>query len=91
MLDIEYGATSTCYGLSTSSMVSWISDFVSKYHSLTGRYPIIYTTNDWWNSCTGNSKAFSANSPLNLARYGSSVGTIPGGWPYQTFWQFDDS
>ncbi|PWN40119.1 putative N,O-diacetyl muramidase [Ceraceosorus guamensis] len=94
MLDIEYnpGSGGTCYGLSAASMVSWIRDFVNTYHSKTGRYPLIYTTNDWWNTCTGNSKAFSANSPLVLARYGaSSPGTIPGGWPYQTIWQWADS
>ncbi|OCK75562.1 glycoside hydrolase family 25 protein [Lepidopterella palustris CBS 459.81] len=91
MLDIEYGASSECYGLSASSMVSWISDFVDTYQSLTGRYPMIYTTNDWWTTCTGNSQAFSANCPLVLARYSSSVGTIPGGWPYQTIWQYSDS
>ncbi|KAF2201321.1 N,O-diacetylmuramidase [Delitschia confertaspora ATCC 74209] len=91
MLDIEYGSTSTCYGLSQSAMVSWITDFVNKYHSLSGRYPMIYTTNDWWVTCTGNSKAFSSTCPLVLARYSSSVGTIPGGWAYQTIWQFNDA
>ncbi|KAF2496588.1 putative N,O-diacetyl muramidase [Lophium mytilinum] len=91
MLDIEYGPTSACYGLSTSAMVSWITDFVNQYHSLTGRYPMIYSTNDWWTTCTGNSKAFSANSPLVLARYGSSPGAIPGGWGYQTIWQYSNS
>ena len=44
-----------------------------------------------WSTCTGNSNAFSANSPLVLARYGSSPGTIPGGWPFQTIWQNADS
>ncbi|KAF2123212.1 putative N,O-diacetyl muramidase [Lophiotrema nucula] len=91
MLDIEYGPTSTCYGLSATAMVNWITDFVNEYHAITTRYPLIYTTNDWWTTCTGNSKKFSSNSPLVLARYGSSVGTIPGGWPYQTIWQFADS
>jgi len=52
---------------------------------------MIYTTNDWWTTCTGNSKAFSSTCPLVLARYGSSVGTIPGGWGYQTIWQYSDS
>ncbi|KAI4155549.1 MAG: hypothetical protein LQ340_000940 [Diploschistes diacapsis] len=92
MLDIEYNPNgATCYGLSTSSMVSWIQDFVSTYHSSTGRYPMIYSTDDWWSTCTGNSQAFSAYSPLVLARYGSSPGTIPGGWPFQTIWQNADS
>ncbi|KAI4157635.1 MAG: hypothetical protein LQ342_008119 [Letrouitia transgressa] len=92
MLDIEYNPSgATCYGLSASSMVSWISDFVSTYHSKTGRYPLIYSTNDWWTTCTGNSKSFSTTCPLVLARYGSSPGTIPGGWPFQTIWQNADS
>lgn len=82
MLDIEYNPNgATCYGLSASAMVSWIKDFSDTYHAKTSRYPIIYTTNDWWNTCTGNSKAFSTTNPLNLARYGSTVGTVPGGWP----------
>jgi GH25 family lysozyme M1 (1,4-beta-N-acetylmuramidase) len=91
MLDIEYNPYgATCYGLSASQMVSWISDFVNTYKSSTGRYPMIYTTADWWNTCTGNSKSFT-ECPLVLARYSSSVGTIPGGWPYQSFWQNSDS
>lgn len=92
MLDIEYNPSgATCYGLSASAMVSWIQSFVNTYHSATGRYPLIYSTNDWWTTCTGNSAAFSSTSPLVLARYGSSPGTIPGGWPYQTIWQNADS
>ena len=91
MLDIEYGPSgNTCYGLSASSMVDWISDFVSAYHSATTRYPMIYTTDDWWSTCTDNSDAFSKDSPLLLASYGSSVGAIPGGWGFQTFWQNTD-
>jgi GH25 family lysozyme M1 (1,4-beta-N-acetylmuramidase) len=91
MLDIEYGPTSTCYGLSASAMVSWITSFVNQYNSLTGRYPMIYTTADWWTTCTGNSNAFKDKCPLVLARYSSTVGTIPGGWPYQTIWQNNDA
>ncbi|GES63840.1 N,O-diacetyl muramidase [Aspergillus terreus] len=91
MLDIEYNPYgATCYGLSASSMVAWISDFAETYKSAVGRYPMIYTTADWWNTCTGNSAAFT-DCPLVLARYSSSVGTIPGGWPYQSIWQNSDS
>ncbi|MDI1492709.1 MAG: hypothetical protein OHK93_004491 [Ramalina farinacea] len=92
MLDIEYNPSgATCYGLSASAMVSWVSDFVDTYKAATGRDPLIYTTDDWWSTCTGNSGAFSGSSPLVLARYGSSPGTIPGGWGYQTIWQNADS
>lgn len=92
MLDIEYNPSgATCYGLSASAMVSWISSFVTTYHSKTGVYPMIYTTADWWTTCTGNSKAFNQLCPLVLARYSSAPGTIPGGWPYQTIWQNSDA
>ena len=72
-------------------MVSWISDFSNTYHSLTGVYPTIYSTTDWWTTCTGNSSAFGATNPLWIARYSSSAGTLPAGWGYYTFWQYADS
>jgi len=92
MLDIEYNpyGSNKCYGLSTSAMVKWIHDFVDTYSSQTGRPPMIYTTTDWWKTCTGNNGGFGA-SPLVLARYSSSVGTIPNGWGYETIWQNADS
>lgn len=41
-LDIEYNPSgSERYGLSSSSMVSWIKDFSNQYYSSTARYPII--------------------------------------------------
>ncbi|KAI4141378.1 MAG: hypothetical protein L6R39_005374 [Caloplaca ligustica] len=93
MLDIEYNPNgATCYGLSQASMVNWIQDFVNTYHSKTTRYPMIYSTNDWWVTCTGNSAAFHTTCPLVLARYSTAgPGTIPGGWPYQTIWQNADT
>ncbi|KZT57394.1 glycoside hydrolase family 25 protein [Calocera cornea HHB12733] len=93
MLDIEYNPSgATCYGLSTSAMVSWLSSFSSTYEAATGRYPIIYTTTDWWSTCTGGSSAFAANSPLFVAAYNTEgPGTLPAGWSYYSFWQWADS
>lgn len=91
-LDIEYNPYGAeCYGLSQASMVSWIKAFVNEYHAKTTRWPVIYSTTDWWSTCTGNSTAFNANDPLWVARYASAVGTLPGAWPYYTFWQNTDS
>lgn len=36
----------------TSNLQTWIQSFVTTYHTQTGRYPIIYSTNDWWTTCT---------------------------------------
>ena len=41
---------------------------------------VIYTTTDWWNTCTGNSAAFASNSPLWIAHFASTVGPLPAGW-----------
>lgn len=91
-LDIEYNPSGAeCYGLSRSSMVSWIGSFSNEYHAREGVYPVIYTTTDWWTACTGNSSAFASTNPLWIARYSSSAGTLPAGWSYYTFWQNADS
>lgn len=92
MLDIEYNPYgATCYGLSQSAMVSWITAFVNEVHAKTTRWATIYSNLDWWTQCTGNSGAFHDNDPLFVARYASSPGTLPGGWPFYTFWQYADS
>lgn len=88
-LDIEYNPYGpTCYNLSKTAMTTWISDFAKRYRARTGRYPVIYTTLDWWKSCTGNTSAFSTTSPLWIARYASTPGTLPAGYDYYTFWQY---
>jgi len=93
VLDIEYNPYDggTCYGLSKASMVSWITAFVNEYKTKTGRDAVIYTTTDWWTTCTGNSTKFHTTNPLWVARYASAPGTLPGSWPYYTFWQYTSS
>ncbi|KAF5356890.1 hypothetical protein D9756_006421 [Leucocoprinus leucothites] len=92
VLDLEYNPNGAkCYGLSASAMVAWVKDFSNTYRSATERFPIIYTTTDWWTTCTGNSAAFGNDNPLWIARYASSIGTLPAGWTFATFWQYADS
>lgn len=89
VLDIEYNPYGdTCYGLDAASMVSWIADFMNTYYARTGRYAAIYTTTDWWTTCTGNNGDFGANHPLWIARYASDPGALPAGWGFYTFWQY---
>ena len=91
-LDIEYNPYgATCYGLSKGGMVNWIADFINTYHARTGRWAVIYSTTDWWTTCTGNYPGFANNDPLWIARYSSSVGALPAGWGFYTFWQWADS
>jgi GH25 family lysozyme M1 (1,4-beta-N-acetylmuramidase) len=79
-----------CYGLSQSTMVSWITAFIAEMKKDSGKTPIIYTTTDWWDSCTGDSSAFTAD-PLWIASYGVSVPSIPPVWGSLAFWQYSES
>ena len=89
-VDLEWNPYgSACYGKSAASMVAWIHDFVNTVHARTGRYPTIYTSTSWWSQCTGNNGGFGAD-PLWIARYSSSVGTLPHGWSFHTIWQNAD-
>ncbi|MGS2618621.1 lysozyme [Micromonospora sp. LZ34] len=91
-LDIEYNPYgATCYGLSQSAMRSWITAFVNRYQARTGRWATIYTTADWWATCTGNYAGFTGTNPLWLARYANTVGTVPAGWATWSFWQWASS
>jgi GH25 family lysozyme M1 (1,4-beta-N-acetylmuramidase) len=96
MLDIEYDPyvssdhTNECYGLTAWQMTAWVAAFVTQARSLTGQYPVIYTTADWWNTCTGGSTAFGAD-PMWVAAYGSASPPMPAGWPAWTFWQYTSS
>ena len=93
MLDIEYDPyvqadhTNECYGLTPAQMTAWLSAFASTARSLTGQYPVIYTTADWWDTCTGRSAALSAD-PMWVAAYGFASPPVPAGWHAWTFWQY---
>ena len=93
MLDIEYDpyvasdGTNECYGLSPSRETAWISAFVATARSLTGQYPIIYTTANWWDTCTGGSTAF-GDDPMWVAAYGFDTPPMPAGWQDWSFWQY---
>ncbi|MCC3296792.1 GH25 family lysozyme [Arthrobacter caoxuetaonis] len=95
LLDIEYNPYpelgNTCYNFSASQMVSWIRDFSNTIKARTGRLPMIYTTADWWNRCTGNSTAFS-DHPLHIARYSTAgPGSMPSGWKTYNVWQYSST
>ncbi|MGP3966267.1 lysozyme [Streptomyces sp. 6N223] len=92
VLDIEanpYG--STCYGLSTSSMRSWIMDFYNTYKARTGRDMVIYTSPSWWNTCTGSWSGMASLSPLWVAHWTTGSPTLPGGFSVWTVWQYTSS
>jgi GH25 family lysozyme M1 (1,4-beta-N-acetylmuramidase) len=93
MLDIEYDpytgtdGTNECYGLSRTAMTAWLAAFTQTVRNLTGQLPVIYTTADWWDTCTGGSTAFGAD-PMWVAAYGFAKPPLPAGWRAWTFWQY---
>jgi GH25 family lysozyme M1 (1,4-beta-N-acetylmuramidase) len=88
-LDIEYNPYgAACYGLTPTAMVSWLTSFVTQYQVLTGRSPIIYTTTNWWQTCTGNYPGFAVTVPLWIACWCQAVGQLPAGWTSNSFWQW---
>lgn len=92
MLDIEYNPYGeSCYGMAGPRMASWIRDFSNTVRARTGRYPTIYSTANWWNTCTGSDPSFGVTNPLFLACYCSTPGKMPAGWGYQTIWQYNDN
>lgn len=91
-LDIEYDPYGpTCYGLTPAQMVSWVTSFVDEYHTITGRWAVIYSTTDWWSTCTDNYSGFAGEDPLWIANFGPSPSPLPAGWSTYTFWQDADS
>jgi GH25 family lysozyme M1 (1,4-beta-N-acetylmuramidase) len=87
-LDIEYNPYGAeCYGKTPAAMIAWITAFSNEVAGRTGRAPMIYTTADWWNTCTGGSYNFSGN-PLWIAAYGTAAPPMPAGWGAWTFWQY---
>ncbi|GAA4265820.1 GH25 family lysozyme [Frondihabitans peucedani] len=96
LLDVEYGYNGTCWGLSPAAMVKWIADFSNTVLAKTGTRPAIYTTANWWNTCTGSSRAFSAN-PFFVAQYPSSTtasskpASLGASWSKWTLWQWSST
>ena len=93
VLDLESQPLVTseaCYGLTQAQMVTWIGQFVAAANKQTGLSTVVYSNPNWWQACTGNTKAFAAD-PLWIADYGVASPAVPPGWPGYTFWQSSDS
>lgn len=83
VVDLEndpYKKKRNCYGKNVPTIISWISGFLREAKALTGKWPIIYTTDDWWRQCARSTGAF-RHDPLWLADYdGGVVPPVPSPW-----------
>ncbi|MFC7219028.1 GH25 family lysozyme [Streptomyces polyrhachis] len=93
VLDIENNPSGAmCYGLSQTSMRSWILDFYNTYKARTTRDVVIYTSPSWWNTCTGGWSGMATRSPLWVAHWTSNhTPTKPTGFTAWTVWQYTSS
>ncbi|PCC36226.1 cell wall-binding repeat-containing protein [Glutamicibacter sp. BW77] len=106
LLDIEWnpykktaypqGKGDICYGLSPAQMVTWIKDFGNTIKASTGRLPMIYTAQSWWDQCTGDSEAFKY-WPLHVSVFPTSDTStknpreLPEGWKTFNVWQYSSN
>ena len=82
VVDLEndpYKKATDCYGLGVPAMIAWIAGFTGRAKALTGEWPTIYTTADWWRECTGSTGRF-PHDPLWLAAFGGTAPTVPSPW-----------
>lgn len=92
VVDLEndpYSKKTDCYGLTAPAMIAWIAGFLSEAEALTGHVPLIYTTADWWQECTGDTAKF-RRAPLWLAAFTGTPPTAPSPWQDWTFLQYDN-
>ncbi len=88
VLDLEYNPYGdVCYGMTSADLMDWVTSFMEGYRELTGRDVVIYTTQDWWDTCIGATDPIS--NPLWVADYEVSSPAIPEGWEVYQFWQWD--
>ncbi|PQZ96755.1 hypothetical protein CQ017_16380 [Arthrobacter sp. MYb224] len=105
LLDIEwnpYSATAypqgkgdVCYGMTPAQTVNWIKSFGSTIKASTGRLPMIYTAQSWWDRCTGDSEAFKS-WPLHVsvfptANVPKNPRELPEGWKTFNVWQYSSN
>ncbi|WP_404290929.1 cell wall-binding repeat-containing protein [Glutamicibacter arilaitensis] len=105
LLDIEWnpysakaypqGKGDVCYGMSPAQMVNWIKSFGNTIKASTGRLPMIYTAQSWWDKCTGDSEAFKY-WPLHVSVFPTAdvpknPRELPEGWKTFNVWQYSSN
>jgi len=83
-------STSDCYWFGRGRMIAWIAGFTSRVRTLTGQWPILYTTAAWWQECTGSTGRF-GHDPLWLADYDGGRPASPSPWTRWSFWQYSEN
>ncbi|MGH3654981.1 cell wall-binding repeat-containing protein [Glutamicibacter sp.] len=93
--DYPQGKGDMCYGMTPSQLVTWIKDFGNTVKAKTGRLPMIYTAQSWWDECTGDSVAFKS-WPLHVSIFptadvAKNPRELPEGWTTFNVWQYSSN
>ncbi|MGP9536663.1 GH25 family lysozyme [Brachybacterium sp. AOP43-C2-M15] len=86
MLDVEDNPN----GLGQADLQAWVTAWIDRYRSETGRTPVVYTGAWFWDDQVGPDWA-PADVPLHVSHYMADppVGTeIPGTWSAWEIWQY---
>jgi lysozyme len=79
----------TTGGQTAATIVAKLQTWIVAVKAGTGKTPMIYTAEGYWDGSAGGSGAF-ASSPLWVANWGVTCPSLPAGWTNWTFWQDDD-
>lgn len=105
LLDVEWnpyseqaypeGKGDVCYGMTADQMVNWIKSYGNTIKSATGRLPMIYTAQSWWDECTSDSTAFTS-WPLHVSLFptadvAKNPRELPEGWSTFNVWQYSSN
>lgn len=65
-----------------------VRDFVERFHELSGRWPMIYTSKFKWERIVGWGATWAKECPLWVAHYDVEEPAVPGPWTDWEFWQY---
>jgi lysozyme len=77
-------------GQSAGTIVANLQTWVAKVQAGTGKVPMIYTAEGYWDGSVGGSGAF-GSLPLWVANWGPPCPNLPSGWSNWKVWQYSDS
>ena len=76
-------------GESAATIVANLQTWSAAVTAGTGKTPMVYTAEGYWDSSVGGSAAFGAE-PLWVANWNVTCPTLPTGWSAWDFWQWSD-
>jgi lysozyme len=76
-------------GQSAATIVANLQTWMAAVKAGTGKTPMVYTAEGYWDSSVGGSSAF-ASDPMWVANWGVPCPSMPTGWTGWSFWQYDD-